>query len=347
MVARSRSCSRPGGDYPASVTRPHIPDEVLDLAHARSRARAEREWAEADRLRAQIEAAGWRVVDRGTDFALSPAAPPDLSEGSRVRYGVSANVPSRFEDEPTGVATVVLVATDWPGDVARTLAALRTHAPAGTSVVVVADGPSDEQTDALTALEASEADGAAGVAWAGSPEVVWTSARLGQGAALNAGIRRASGPVVIVLDTSVEPTGDIVTPLVRALDDPTVAIVGGWGIVSPDLRTFRDAPGGDVDAIEGYAMAFRRSDAAARGPLDEKFRFYRNLDIWWSLVLRDEGEGVPPRRAVALDVLPATRHEHRGWAALSEDERARQSKRNFYRILDRFGSRRDLLTGRG
>ena len=182
---------------------------------------------------------------------------------------------------------------------------------------------------------------------ADSPEVVWTSARLGHAAALNIGIRRASGPVVIVLDTSVEPTGDVVTPMVRALDDPTVAVVGGWGIVSPDLRTFSDAPAGDVDAIEGYAMAFRRADAAARGPLDEKFRFYRNLDIWWSLVLRDEGEGVAPRRAVALDGLPATRHEHRGWAALSEDERTRQSKRNFYRILDRFGSRRDLLIGRG
>ena len=45
-----------------------------------------------------------------------------------------------------------------------------------------------------------------------------------------------------------------------------------------------------MTAIEGYAMAFRRADAAERGPLDEHFRFYRNLDIWWSLVLRDEGE---------------------------------------------------------
>ena len=54
-------------------------------------------------------------------------------------------------------------------------------------------------------------------------------------------------------------------------------------------------------------MAFRRADAADRGPLDERFRFYRNLDIWWSLVLRDEGEGEPPRRAVAVDGLPADR----------------------------------------
>jgi hypothetical protein len=96
-----------------------------------------------------------------------------------------------------------------------------------------------------------------------------------------------------------------------------------------------------VTAIEGYAIAFRREDVAARGPLDERFRFYRNLDIWWSLVLRDEGEGAAPRRAVAVE-LPASRHEHRGWTSLSDDERDRLSKRNFYRIIDRFGSRTDL-----
>jgi hypothetical protein len=125
-----------------------------------------------------------------------------------------------------------------------------------------------------------------------------------------------------------------------------VAVAGGWGIVSADLRTFEEAPPGDVDAIEGYLLAFRRDDFARRGPLDERFRFYRNLDIWWSLVLRDEGEGRVPRRAVAIADLPGVRHEHRGWGSLPEEERTRQSKRNFYRIIDRFGSRRDLLVRR-
>ena len=114
--------------------------------------------------------------------------------------------------------------------------------------------------------------------------------------------------------------------------------------MSGDLRRFEDAPAGDVDAIEGYCQAFRRADVAARGPLDEHFRFYRNLDIWWSLVLRDGGEHDPARRAVSLDGLPLRRHEHRGYASLPEAERERQSKRNFYRILDRFRDRRDLLT---
>lgn len=313
------------------MIRTRIPDEVLTLAHERSKARAARDWPEADRIRAEIEAAGWKVVDRGVDFALEPAHAPTIDEGDVVRYGSSDAVPSRQEEGPAGVATVVLVATDWPSDLDRALAGLRTHAPNGTSTIVVADGPSPDQDGALPTPGADL-------------EVIRTSARLGAAAAWNIGIRRALGPVVIVLDGSVEPTGDVVTPLVRALDDPTVGVAGGFGIVSSDLRRFEDATAGDVTAIEGYAIAFRRADAAVRGPLDERFRFYRNLDIWWSLVLRDEGEGNPARRAVAIEI-PATRHEHRGWTSVAEAERERLSKRNFYRILDRFGHRADLASG--
>jgi hypothetical protein len=320
------------------VIRQRIPDEVLSAAHARATARVARDWTEADRLRALIEAAGWKIVDRGTDFALSPAAPPDVAEGEVVRYGASRNVPSRLDEAPSGGATVVLLATDWPDDLGRTLAGLAEGSPEGSSVVVVADAPSAEQEAALRA----GIDAPTG----GPPiEVVWTSQRLGHAAATNIGLRRASGAIAILLDTSLTPTGDIVTPLVRALDDPTVAVAGGWGIVSPDLRHFEDAPAGDVDAIEGYCQAFRRADFAARGPLDERFTFYRNLDIWWSLVLRDDGPDRTPRRAVRLDGLPIVRGEHRGYASLPEAERDRLSKRNFYRIIDRFGPRRDLLVG--
>ena len=319
------------------MTRTRIPEAVLTAAHDRARARAERDWGRADRLRSEIEAAGWTIVDRGTDFALSPSAPPDVDEGARVRYGASRNVPTRFDEPATGLATVVLIATDWPADLERALAGLRAHAPAGTSVVIVADGPSDEQAAALEAVE-GQGDGALPV------EIAWTSERLGHGAATNIGIRRAAAPVVVLLDTSLEPTGDFVTPLVRALDDDAIAVVGGWGITSTNLRNFEDAPPGDVDAIEGYVQAFRRADAAAYGPLDERFRFYRNLDIWWSLVLREgAGDDQVPRRAVRIDGLPLERHEHRGWTSLPDEERDRQSKRNFYRIIDRFGSRRDLL----
>jgi cysteinyl-tRNA synthetase len=310
------------------VPRTRIPDDILSLAHDRAAARGAHDWAAADRIRARIEAAGWRIIDRGTDFALERAHPPTVADGEIVRYGSSDAVPSRLTDPATGLATVVLVATDWPADVDRALAALRAHWIDGLSIVVVGDGPSADQDAALTAA-------------GDDVEVVRTTERLGTGAAWNIGIRRATSPIVVIVDTSLEPTGDIVTPLVRALDDPTVGVAGGFGIVSDDLRKFEDGAPGDVTAVEGYAIAFRRADAAERGPLDERFRFYRNLDIWWSLVLRDEGEGSQPRGAVAVPI-PAVRHEHRGWTALPEAERDRLSKRNFYRIIDRFGWRRDL-----
>lgn len=310
---------------------------MLAAAHTRARAREARDWTEADRLRAEIELAGWKIMDRGTDFALTPAAPPDLSDGGRTRYGSSSSVPSRLEEPPVGLATVILIADDWPDDMRRAVDALRAHPGEGTSVVIVADAPSDEQEAALTTLAEAKPDPTLPI------EVVWTSDRLGHATAMNIGIRRSTGSVVVLLDTSIEPLGDVVSPLVETLADPSIAVAGGWGIVSADLRNFEEAMPGDVDAVEGYLQAFRRSDFIDRGPLDERFRFYRNLDIWWSLVLRDEGQGSPPRRAVRLDGVPATRHEHRGYASLPPAERDRQSKRNFYRIIDRFGSRQDLL----
>ena len=213
---------------------------------------------------------------------------------------------------------------------------------------MVANAPSPEQEAALEALDSAE-PGARGIV----TEVVWTSERLGHAAALNAGVRRAAAPVVIILDTSVEPEGDLVSALMGALADPGVAVAGPFGLVSDDLRRFEGAPEGatDVDAIEGYALAFRRADYVARGPLDEHFAFYRNLDIWWSLVLRDQDEDAPdeapPRRAVRVTGVPVLRHEHRGWTSVSEADRDRLSKKNFYRVLKRFATRRDLLVRRG
>jgi hypothetical protein len=316
--------------YPPCVTRPHVPSEILDLAHRRKAAREARDFPLADELRASIEEAGWTVVDHGVDFDLRPIRPPDLVEEGIVRYGSSASVPSRLEETATVPASVIIVATDWPDDVARAVRALRSESPDDTQIVVVADGATAADEPRLASL------GADGV------EVVRTAQRLGHAAAINAGIRRSTGALVVLLDAGVEVTGDIIAPLAAPLRDPGVGVAGAWGFTSDDLRHFEEAPSGDVDAIGGYCQAFRRMDYVERGPLDEHFAFYRNLDIWWSFVLRDEGEDAPPRRAVAVD-LPATRHEHRGWTSLPEAQRDRLSKRNFYRVLDRFGARGDLL----
>lgn len=320
----------------------NAPDDVRAWAQARSEARERKDWVDADRLRAAIEAAGWRVVDRGTRFSLEPARAPDVIEAGRTRYGSSAAVPSRLEEPPTAAVAVVLVAGAPAADLNRALDGLRRHAPAGTQVVIVADQPSPEQEAELLAADGATLAPIGGL----PPEVVWTSEPLGRAGAINAGLRRTAAPVVVLLDTAVELKGDLLGPLAGVLDDPSVAVAGPWGLVSDDLRSFEPAPAGDVDAIDGAALAFRRADLLERGFLDEHFRLALNLDIWWSLVLRDGGEDQPPRRAVALAAEVAQRPGpglDSGAAGPADPERL--ARRSFYRVLDRFGARRDLLTG--
>ena len=47
-----------------------IPESIAALAAARAAARASRQWAEADRLRAEIQAAGWEMEDRADGYSL-------------------------------------------------------------------------------------------------------------------------------------------------------------------------------------------------------------------------------------------------------------------------------------
>lgn len=326
---------RPTIDAMARPLVDDAPAEVRAAAEARAAARAARDWVTADRLRGDIEAAGWKVVDIGTDFRLQPAHPPDVIDGDTVRYGRSDAVPSRLGEAATGLATAIVVAREDASGAARAARSLLAHAPEGVDVVVVADGLDDERSAAL----ASELPPDRG-------ELIRTSAPLGQGASLNAGALRAAGRVVLLIDSSVEITGDVVGPLVASLDDPGVAIAGPFGLVSADLRRFEEttAPG-PAAAIEGYLQAFRRDDVRDRGPFDEAFRFYRNLDIWWSLVLRDGGANGPAREARVVAGLPVVRHGHMAWSKTSPAERDRLSKRNFYRLLERFRDRTDLAVG--
>ena len=97
---------------------------------------------------------------------------------------------------------------------------------------------------------------------------------------------------------------------------------------------------GEVDALQAYWLAFRRSDVRPELLFDPKFTFYRNADIDFSLRWRAAGH-----RLVAAP-LPLERHTHREWEALGDIERDRKSRDNFARVLRSWRDRTDLLTGR-
>jgi hypothetical protein len=304
------------------------PREILLLGDERARARRARDWATADRIKAEMAAAGWRVIDAATLYSLERLPPPVVEVDGRVLFGSSEAVPSRLEEPAAVHPTVVLVADDRPGLLQVAVTALHAGAPEA-QLVVVANAPSDEVSAEIGGLPESA-------------EVVWLARRLGTATALNAGIRRARGAVVVLLDARVVVGGEVVAGLASALDEPDVAVAGLRGLATADLVHFEPTAGaGEAVAVNGLAMAFRRADYAVRGPLDEHFTQPAYLDAWWSLVLRDvrddAGPDAVPGRAVVIDAA----WELRGADNPTPDLRLARKQR--YRFLRSFATRRDLL----
>jgi hypothetical protein len=292
------------------------PQEVVRMAEERAAARAARDFDAADTIRSRIASAGWTVVDEPDGFRLEPIG----TEPREVRRERPQDVTTLLGREPDVDVSVHWVCEGWPEDIERSIAGFRANEDGRTVQYVVAD-----------------VTGRPPQAWGEDVDVVWLEEGTGWGAARNAGLKRTRGRTVLVVDGSVEPTGDVFGPLEAALEDPGVGICGPFGIVTRDLRQFDEATDGEVDAIEGYLMAFRRETLLDAGLFDEKFRWYRTADIEYSFRVKDLG-----RRAMVVE-LPVKKHEHRMWFETAPEDRARWSKRNFYRFLDRFRDRWDLL----
>jgi len=276
--------------------------------------RRERDFAAADAIRERLRAGGWEVVDS-----------PQGSELEALKAQVTVGI------KPVArVVTLLTVVHGWRPDVERWLLSVFTHTKADFEALLV-DNSGDARMAGWLQSRAAE-----------RLRVIALDPPVGFGTAVNAGIEAATGEVIVLFDSGVELTGDAITPLLEALADPTVVVAGPYGLRGQGtLKEFEEDPGPEVDAIEGYCMAFRRADAEAVQGFDPRFRFYRIADIEFSFRLRDRGG-----RAVALAGLPLSRHEHRLWEATDPKERDRLSKRNFYRFLDRWGKRADLLVGR-
>ena len=310
------------------MSRTRVPDDILAAAHERSTARQQGDWAEADRLREKIETAGWRIVDRGTDFGLTPATPLDEDHGGVVVHGSSASVPSRLGDVSNEPATVV-IALDAETPLAVLVAHAKRLGPAATRDCGVVIVTSDTATSEDASLSGAD--------------IIRMRPNVGHAGRLNAGIRRAAGSIVILVGEAMQIDGDIVSPLVEALADPGIAAAGGWGSRTTDLREYTPADG-DADVLELACLAFRRGDAVRLGALDERLSTTRALGASWSLALRfgshepDPSEVGPSRRVVVVPV-PAARIPGpvAETSAAGEDTTRRAERRDFYRLRDAFG----------
>jgi GT2 family glycosyltransferase len=286
-------------------------DEAQKLLDERVARRLEHDFPAADALRERLREGGWDVVDSPNGSELQALKAPPSAEPLPAARAV----------------TLLTVVHGWRADAERWLLSVFTNTKADFEAVIV-DNSGDAHIAGWLASRSAE-----------RLRVTTLDPPLGFAAAVNAGIDAAAGDVIVLFDPGIEVTGDAISPLVQALEDPTVVVAGPYGLRGTGtLKEFRESPGPDVDAIEGYCMAFRRADALAVAGFDPRFRFYRIADVDFSFRLRDRGG-----RAVAVSGLPVVKHEHRLWEATEPAERERLSKRNMYRFLDRWRDREDLL----
>jgi cysteinyl-tRNA synthetase len=329
--AAAAAAGSPGAWDPERLALERVSAAATKLLSRRDALRARGQYAVADRARARLAALGYAVRDtRAGSYLVALSDGPLLS--------APGDLPSALGEPDRYDFSICLIAHNNHDDLRRCIASLARHAGACTiELVIVENGSTDETLACVHGLRrAGEAEGL-------PVRVLLADHDMGHAAARNLACRASRGRTVVWLDTSIEVTGDVWTPIEQALADPTIGIVGPYGLVTDDLKEFRESAGpdvADVDAVEGYLMALRRARLVEIGPAHERYRFYRLMDLDYSLECKKAGYRVVASAAIAACV---TRHLHREWASLTPEEQATKSKKNFDIFYQRHHHSQSLL----
>ena len=160
----------------------------------------------------------------------------------------------------------------------------------------------------------------------------------GEAEARNIGLKQSRGRYILLIDTALELAGDVFTPLQKTLENSTVGVTGWRGLRTDDLRHFEESSTPEVDVIDARCMAFRRSLLKKAGLFDERYRFPSYMDVDFNFAVRDSGASVEITPNLPVTCVPTVQD-----VRLSDAERTRLTKRNFYRFLEKWGDRDDLL----
>lgn len=303
-----------------------IPAEILALSHERDALRKRGRYDQADALKRQIEEAGYAIKDnpRGAHLIILPSIEVD----GKV-YRTTRQLPSLLDEADNFTFSVNIVARNSFEQTRRCLESVLRFADKSDIEILLVDNASRDEL----------------VLWAETLQrtmqhlhVLRASRAMGEAEARNIGLKRSRGRYILLLDSSVELTGDVFTPLAKTLSDPKVGITGLHGLCTDDLRHFEASQRTEVEVVDGLCMAFKRKLLKKVGFFDERYRFPRYMDVDFSFAVRDSGANV-----LITPDLPVRCHAELQDGNLSDAERARLTKRNFYRFLEKWGSRDDLL----
>lgn len=303
-----------------------IPDEILALSHQRDIMRRRGQYARADVLKRQIEEAGYAIKDnpRGAHLVILPTIEVD-----GITYRTARRVPSLLREADRCLFSVNILVRDSFEQARRCVESVLRYAGAGSIEIILFDNNSQDELSIWgPALHARDA----------SVHYVRASRTLGEAEARNIGLKLSGGRYILLLDHTVELTGDIFTPLAATLADERVGITGLHGLTTDDLRHFEESEQSEVEAVGRDCMAFRRSLLEEVGLFDEGYRYPSFMDVDFNFAVRDSGASIVVTPSLPVACAPSLPDN-----VLSDAERSRLTRRNFYRFLGKWGDREDLL----
>jgi Predicted glycosyltransferases len=305
-----------------------IPSEILALSHERDLLRRKGQYDKADLLKQQLAEAGYVVKDNphGAHLVVLPGV---IVDGKH--YRTAQHVPSLLAEPDLCTFSINILAQNSKEQTRRCIESILTYAGDASFEIILVDNASLDGLD-IWAETLQQKDARV--------HLLRTTRKVGVAEARNIGMQQSQGHYILLLDTQIEITGDILQPLTTTFADESVGLTGPHGLRTGDLRHFEESAELEVEAIDTTCMVFKRSLLLTTGLFDEGYRSPHFMHIDFSFAVRDTGA-----RIVRTPDLPLLLHPQSEQNTTPRDEaqQSRLSKRNFYRYLDKWGDRDDLL----
>ena len=208
---------------------PGIPAEILALSHERDELRRRGKYDKADVLKRQIEEAGYGIKDNphGAHLIVLPSVEVD-----GIVYRTARHVPSLLDEPDLCEFSVNILANTSFEETKRCIKSVMQYIGPNEIEIILVDNRLLDQLNAwFGELQRNDS----------RLHLLSTSRPLGYAEARNVGLNQSRGRYILLLETSVELTGDVFIPLAQMLEEKSVGITGAKGLSTEDLHHFEES----------------------------------------------------------------------------------------------------------
>ena len=314
-----------------SSSKNQVDQKINAKMSLRSSLRRNQDYSESDVIRSNIFKEGYLIEDLQEGSRIRSLMDWEYSQDQFISYQAPKEIKCISFKEAKYEITVGVIARNNLDDISRfVVGCLKMSVLKNFELLIVDNSTNNSVHSYLKDLNKKDQ----------RVRVIHLGYNYGEATVKNIILKQSRGKILILMDVSIEVIGDIFTPIKNILADKEIGVCGINGLTSKDLRHFHedDNVGRYVDAMQAYCFGFKRSILLDVGLMRENFRFYRNLDLDFSLQIKNLGYKI-----FSFENLPVIKHEHWVFQEYSSERVDELSKKNYKRFLNKWDGRNDLL----